>query len=227
MFTQAPDHPGPAALGRLEEASLFVGLPLAAVGRLVGHAFLATAGTLLLALAVLALVGVVAWHLLTATAGWSPMLTRYAVAMVAFVAWAVLAIPVWLARPLSTSALLGGATAGHLFGLGIAFVLFGTLYHVVPFLVWVEQYSDDLGLRDVPLIDDLYDGRVAVADGVLLTAGSIALVGGRAGDLQALALAGGAAFLLGAVLFVGNLLSVVYLHREGATEADSATATAP
>jgi len=44
------------------------------------------------------------------------------------------------------------------------FVVVGSLYHVVPFIVWLDRYADRVGLERVPAIDDLYDARVATVD---------------------------------------------------------------
>jgi hypothetical protein len=53
----------------------------------------------------------------------------------------------------------------------VGVVVLGTLYHAVPFLVWLERYADHLGLEAVPGVEDLYDDRLATADLCLLLAG--------------------------------------------------------
>jgi hypothetical protein len=89
----------------------------------------------------------------------------------------------------------------------------GTLYHVVPFIVWVHRYSDLLGFEDVPMIDDLYDARVARADFLLLVAALLLLTAdGLVGLPDAAVAAAGTAFLVGAALFVGNMALVVREH---------------
>jgi hypothetical protein len=79
--------------------------------------------------------------------------------------------------PLSPATAPFGATGtAHLLALGVVgLVVFGTLYHVVPFVVLVHRYSDHLGRRELPMIDDLYDDRLAAADFVLLSGGSVTL----------------------------------------------------
>jgi len=97
------------------------------------------------------------------------MHTRYIVAVGALALWIAVSVPAWVSDPLTRGHLLGAANAGHLLLLGaIGFVVVGTLYHIIPFVIWVNRYSDLLGLEDVPMIDDLYDDRIAAIDGALL-----------------------------------------------------------
>mgnify|MGYP006977847662 CR=1 FL=1 len=111
-----------------------------------------------------------------------------------------------------------GATAGSRFPDGgellrvLGFVVLGTLYHVVPFIVWVHRYSDLLGYEPVPLIDDLYSDRLALGDFLaFLAGGALLLLGDVLGNDGASAL-GGALVLVGTVLFAWNLLQVVRAH---------------
>ncbi|HMB49917.1 MAG TPA: hypothetical protein VKM69_04575, partial [Natronoarchaeum rubrum] len=120
--------------------------------------------------------------------------------------------------------LFGAPASVHVLAFGvIGYVLLGTLYHIVPFIVWVHQYSDLLGFEDVPMIDDLYDDRLAAADFALLFAGFVAIAISEwlgSGALGAAALAapewlvpvGGVLATLGAVLFVVNVVLVLYEH---------------
>ncbi|MFC7020562.1 MULTISPECIES: hypothetical protein [Haloarcula] len=224
MFTQAPDWGPERALLRAETVGYPVGVVLLAVGRLVGLAHLARLGGLLVA-AGLGVVGVVlASRLVRGPVEWSPMLTRYAVVALSLLVWAPLAALAWSDAPLALADLFGGPAGGTLLLVGVVgFTVFGTLYHVVPFLVWVDRYSDRVGLQAVPTIDDLYDGRLSRLDAIsLVTAGllSVAHEGGLAVDVR---LAGGLAFL-GAAVFAGNLLSVLAIHGPRspvATEGDA------
>ena len=176
----------------------------------------------------------------------TPMLSRYAVAALAMGAWAVLTAPTWIVDPLAPGVTFGAPGTQLLLLGAVGFVVLGTLYHVVPFIVWVHRYSDRLGLEPVPMIDDLYDDRVAAADFAALVAGVGTLAAtdvlrAAARRWQAVALEvpspvvdlAGAAVFLGALAFAGNLLLVVRRHGPqsipgvlvGAPEADAGTAT--
>ena len=142
---------------------------------------------------------------------------RYAVAVVALLGWVAWTAPTWLSDPLARPALLGPAGAVHLLAFGaVGFVVLGTLYHVVPFLVWVERYSDRIGLEPVPMVDDLYDARVARADLFALLAGLVALVAvGPLGLPDAAEAAGGLLVAAGFFLFAANVLVVIRRHAPG------------
>ncbi|WP_435129860.1 hypothetical protein [Halobaculum sp. D14] len=214
MFTQTSLHGVDVPLRRVEEAGYPAGVALLAVGRLVDSVLLARVGAVLLVAALAAFTVILARRLLETQVDWTPMLSRYAVATAGFAAWAALALPAWVADPLAPAALFGAPGTVHLFVVGaVGFVVLGTLYHVVPFIVWVHRYSDLLGYEAVPMIDDLYSDRVAAADLGCFVAGTALLV---AADLlglpAAVAAAGGVLVLAGSALFVANLLSVIRTH---------------
>jgi len=214
MFTQAPDSRISDALQRAETGGYPVGVALLTTGRLLDVAVVARVGGLLVAAGLGAVAAILARRLGSARTEWTPMLTRYAAVAVALGLWTPLAGRAWLAAPLDYGLLFGGPAPGRLLlAGGIGFVVLGTLYHVVPFIVWVHRYSDRLGFEDVPMIDDLYDGRVAAADGVLFAVAAVLFVGHAAGIRPATTgplagLVAGAASLL----FAGNILSVLVHH---------------
>ena len=143
------------------------------------------------------------------------MLTRYAVAAVGMVGWAVATTPTWLRDPLAFDARFG-ASFESLALFVVGFVVLGTLYHVVPFVVWLDRYADRLGYEPVPMIDDLYDERVAKADLGATVAGAGCLVAAdAAASSEWVALAGAGLFLLGVLLFSANLVQVVRVHGDG------------
>jgi len=191
-----------------------VGVVALATGRLLGAATLATAGGLLMAVGALAFAVLLARKLHEGRVERTPMLSRYAVVAVALAAWAPLAANAWLADPLARASLFGPPTAVHLLFVGVVgFVVMGSLYHVVPFIVWVHRYSDRLGFEQVPMIDDLYSDRLAAADGALVAFGTVTLLLARAGVLPDDAVvAGGVLLAAGLVVFTANLVGVVYRH---------------
>jgi hypothetical protein len=218
MFTQTEIAGLDARLQRVETIAYPVGVGLLAVGRLLGVAALARAGGLLTLLGATCLAVVIARRLFVSRVEWTPMLRRYAAFAGCLLAWVVVTLPAWLGRPLSSAHRFGATGANHLLLLGaIGSLVAGTLYHVVPFIVWVDRYSDDLGREPVPMIDDLYDDRLATGDLLAVGVGTTLLVGS---DLLAsssrIAAVGGTLALVGFALFALNLGLVVYRHAPGA-----------
>ncbi|WP_324664369.1 hypothetical protein [Haloarcula sediminis] len=214
MFTQTELHGVDHSLQSVEALGHPVGVVLLAGGRLVGSAFLARVGALLVVAAALAMSAVLGRRLYEMQVDWEPMHTRYAVVAVALAAWALSSLPAWIAAPTAGANLFGASGSGHLLALGVVgTVLVGTLYHVVPFIVWVDRYSDRLGFEAVPMIDDLYDDRLAAADGTLWVCGAVCLVGAAWAGLSPLvAGAGGAMVTLSVAAFAANMLLVVHEH---------------
>ncbi|MFB6352848.1 MAG: hypothetical protein ABEJ92_02065 [Halobacteriales archaeon] len=214
MFTQTELGRVDVALQRFEEAAYPVGVLALAGGRLGAFTTVATVGGLLVAAGALCVAVVLARRLLSSQVGWSPMLRRYAAVVPATAAWAALAVPVWIARPLAPAALLGAPGAGHLLVVGVVgFVVLGTLYHVVPFIIWVHRYSDRLGLEPVPMVDDLYHERLAHLEFVVTGAGGLALIVAEyAAVPRELLVAAGALTAVGLGVFSVTLLLVVRDH---------------
>ncbi|SNZ13015.1 hypothetical protein SAMN06269185_2014 [Natronoarchaeum philippinense] len=226
MFTQTELHGVDVSIRRFEEVAYPVGVLALAGGRLAASAPIARLGGALVALSLLGVGVVLARRLYETRVEWTPMLSRYAVAAPALALWALLTLPAWLRTPLDPATRFGAPGTGHLLAFGaVGFVVLGTVYHVVPFIVWVHRYSDLLGFEDVPMIDDLYDDRLAAADFALLLAGFAAITASDwlAGDaLGAAALTapewlvpvGGALAGLGAALFVVNVALVLRNHGQ-------------
>jgi hypothetical protein len=171
-------------------------------------------GSILVVVAALAVGVVLARRLYEMRVPWTPMHRRYAVVALALLAWALLTIPSWAGSPTAPATRFGAPGATHLLVLGVVgFVVAGTLYHVVPFIVWAHRYSDLLGFEDVPMIDDLYDDRLAAVDLTLLLGGTVLLVAGDWFGLPDVFFGvAGALVTLGASVFVVNLLLVVHRH---------------
>jgi len=214
MFTQTELHGVDDYLRPVEAVGHPVGVVLLALGRGVDAVLVSRIGAVLVLGAALAFGTVLARKLYEMRVDWTPMHTRYAVAVPGLIGWALVTVPAWLRDPNAPSVLLGAPGAVHLFVLGtVGFVVFGTLYHVVPFVVWVHRYSDRLGLEAVPMIDDLYDDRAAAADATLLVSGTLLLVlsewFGLSATIQGV---GGGLVSLGVVVFGANVLSVIRAH---------------
>lgn len=214
MFTQTELHGIDRWLRRVETVGYPVGVVALAGGRLLGSAPAATLGGLLVVLSLLGFGVILARRLSETRVPWTPMLRRYAVAAPALGLWGLFTLPAWIADPLRPTVTFGAPGTVHLLGLGvIGFVVFGTLYHVVPFIIWVHRYSDRLGYEQVPMIDDLYSGRVARADFSLLVAGTGWLVTADwVAAFPAPAWGGGVLLVAGAGLFAANVLLIMYRH---------------
>jgi len=219
MFTGTDLDRFDRGLQRGETAAYPAGVAALALGRLLGSVHLSRLGAALILVGLTAAAVVLARRLAASTVAWSPMHRRYAVAIAALVGWVAWTAPVWLADPLGPT--LGPPAGVHLLALGaVGFVVLGTLYHVVPFLVWVHRYSDRLGLEPVPLVDDLYDHRVAAVDLLALLTGTGALVVDAALGLPPpVGVVGGLSVLVGFGLFAANVGLVVTRHAPGSIAA--------
>ena len=214
MFTQTELHGIDHHLQSVEEGGHLGGVVLLALGRLTDAVVVARIGAVLVLVAALAFAFVLGRKLFEMQVAWTPMHRRYTVAVPALAAWAVLSLPTWAADPTVPSHLLGAPGTVHLLVLGVVgFVVLGTLYHVIPFIIWVHQYSDLLGFEDVPMIDDLYDDRLAMTDFVLVLGGTGLLVFSDITRVDSrLAAIGGVLVAAGIVVFLTNMLLVVRRH---------------
>jgi len=161
MFTQAEPGRLDERLLTLEQLCFPAGIGVLALGRGLTIEPVAQVGAVAL-LVGLAAFAIVIGHLLAgATVERSPMIARYWVVVSALLAWIALAAPTWWAEPIAYGSLFGHPDAQRLLLFGVfGFVVIGSLYHIVPFIIWIERYSDRLGFEQVPMIDDLYDDRL-------------------------------------------------------------------
>ena len=212
MFTQTELGRFDRVLQQFERVAYPLGVALLAGGRLLASPLLGRLGGVLVATGLLSVSIVLGRRLVETQVEWTPMLSRYGVLAVAMAAWSLSALPAWLVDPLTQTAVFGGSWSATVLLVGVVgFVVLGTLYHVVPFIVWVHRYSDLLGLEPVPMIDDLYDSRLARLDFALFVGGFCLLVLADVVDPQVAS--PGAAFLFaGAVCFVANMLLVLHRH---------------
>jgi hypothetical protein len=212
MFTQTELGRPDRVLQQFERVAYPVGVALLAGGRLLERPLLGRLGGVLVATGLLAVSIVLGRRLLATQVEWTPMLSRYAVLAVAMATWSLSALSAWLVDPLPQTAVFGGAWSATVLLVGVVgFVVLGTLYHVVPFIVWVHRYSDLLGLEPIPMIEDLYDSRLAKLDFTLFVGGFCLLVLADVVDPQLVRLGAGLLFA-GAVCFVGNMLLVLRRH---------------
>lgn len=214
MFTQTDVKGIGIDVRRIETIAYPLGVVVLAAGRLTTSETLAQGGGLLVSASLLGVAVVLARRLHDARVPRTPMLTRYGVVAAALAAWALLTLPTWLREPLAADVRLGAPGTVNLLVFGVVgAVVIGTLYHVVPFLIWVRRYSDRLGFEDVPMIDDLYDGRLAALDFVLYVGGTAFLVGTDLLMLPKSTTTAGTILVVGgALVFLANVLLVVREH---------------
>jgi len=217
MFTQTELSGIERRFQRAETVAYPVGVAALVAGRLLAVDPLARVGVVLVACSLLGVAVVVANRLRETRVEWTPMLTRYGLAAAALGTWSLAALVTWVRQPLGATVTFGApGTATPLLAGAVALVVLGTLYHVVPFLVWVDRYSDHVGLEPVPMVDDLYLDRAALVDGVTYPAGiALVTVGSLVGPVPSVATtAGWVLALVGAVVFAANLSLVVVEHGE-------------
>lgn len=212
MFGQTSLDDLDRRLQRVETVVYPAGVAVLALGRLLRVAPLARVGALALLAGVFAFLVVLSRRLLDARSDRTPMLTRYALLAPIACVWGLLTLPAWFRDPLAPAARFGAPGTAHLLALVLVLVLVGTLYHIVPFLVWVHRYGDRLGLEAVPMVDDLYDGRLAAVDLGLVVAGGGLLVAGEWLGHGTLVRIGGGALAAGLAVFAANLSLVVWRH---------------
>ncbi|WP_226042500.1 hypothetical protein [Natrinema sp. DC36] len=230
MFTQAEPDRLDERLLTLEQLCFPAGIGALALGRGLTIEPVARVGAVALLVGLAAFAIVLGRLLVGATVDQSPMLARYRVVVGSLLVWLALAAPTWWTDPIAYGSLFGHPDAQQLLLLGVfGFVVIGSLYHIVPFIIWIERYSDRLGFEQVPMIDDLYDDRLERADfwTTLVGFGGLS-VAPLVGLPSAAVTASSIIATFGVVLFVVNMLLTIHRHGPdgiagvlaGALEAD-------
>ncbi|ELY69726.1 hypothetical protein C489_04107 [Natrinema versiforme JCM 10478] len=214
MFTQAEPDRYSERLLTLEQLCVPAGIVALVLGRGLALEALARVGAVAFLLGLAAFVIVIVRLLAGATVERSPMLARYWVVAAALAAWIALTAPTWWAEPTAYQSLFGHPDARQLLLFGVfGFVVIGSLYHIVPFIIWIEHYSDRLGFEQVPMIDDLYDDRLERADFWITLVGFGGLSAAPLIELPAAAVTASSVLAtLGVGLFVANMLLTIHRH---------------
>jgi len=214
MFTQAEKTAADAHLAHVEMVALPGGIALLAAGRLLGSTRVGTFGGVVFLTGALAFSGFLARQLWRARVEVGPLLRRYGLVVASLVGWIALTVPYWLVNPVSVFTRFGGPMGTHLLFVGVfTLTIVGTFYHVVPFIVWYHRYSDRLGYESVPMVDDLYDDRIATVEFWLLAVGLAGLWIGDALATTWVIAVGGNLLGAGILLFGANMAGVVWRHR--------------
>ena len=216
MFTQTELHGVDHRLQSFEEIGHPLGVVFLAVGRFADIVLVARIGAILLLVAALAFAFVLGHKLIEMHVEWTPMHSRYTVAVPALILWVLISAPAWIVDPTASGHLFGGNGTVHLLVVGfVGFVVLGTLYHIIPFIIWVHRYSDQLGFEEVPMIDDLYDNRLAATDFVLVSTGTALLIGTNHVTVsQWLVGLAGTLVAVGLLVFLANMLLIVHRHSQ-------------
>ncbi|THE66846.1 hypothetical protein D8Y22_01625 [Salinadaptatus halalkaliphilus] len=214
MFAQYEPGALENALYRLEEPLFPVGVLMLALGRGLGVEPIARVGAVAVLIGLFGFAVAIARLLGRATAGRSPMTDRYWIVVASLITWLSLTTSAWVLEPTGYAGLFGHPDAMNVLVVGVfGFVVVGSLYHIVPFIVWLESYSDRLGFEQVPMIDDCYDDRLERADFGLTVVGFLGLAGGPVFALPtAVTVVGGALATMGFCLFVVNMLLTIHRH---------------
>ncbi|MFW5924424.1 MAG: hypothetical protein ACOCSP_02355 [archaeon] len=215
MFTQSESGRIDAHLAHVEMVAAPVGVYLLAAGRLFQVEVIARMGAVAFLLGALSFAVYLFRRLWMRQVELGPMLKRYWLVALSLFGWVLLSVPVWILDPLSYFSRFGSPRSTHLLFIGvITFTIVGTFYHVVPFIIWFHRYSDRLGFEQVPMIDDLYDARLARIEFWLLAGGLVVLWIGELFDTSRMVLmVGGNVLGLGVILFAVNMGLVVWNHR--------------
>lgn len=215
MFTQAPPSRVDTHLAHVEMVGFPLGVSFLATGRLFDLRILARFGATLVLVGMLCFALILLRRLWKAQVDTGPMLRRYWVVGLSVVGWVCLTAPGWVVGPQAYFNRFGSPSATHLLFLGLfTFTVIGTFYHVVPFIVWFHEYSDKLGYEPVPMVDDLYNAKLARVEYLFLVFGLAILW--IAELLQApwwTLMVGGNVFGVGVILFAFNMGLVIARHR--------------
>jgi len=217
MFTGSEFDRSDRAILRVVTVAYPIGLAALVAGKLLSSQPPALVGGALVAAATVGYAVVLARTLARTTLPWKPLHSRYAVAILALGTWGLLAASTWLRDPLAPGTRFGppGAFELLVFG-GVGFVVLGTLYHVIPFIVWFHSYGDRLGLEAVPTIDDCYSDRLAAIEFPLITTGCAVVVIGASEVASPIDPAVGWVLLTGGfACFASNVTLVVLRHAPG------------
>ncbi len=215
MFTQSDPTSFDAHLAHVEMVALPGGILLLAGGRLLALQNVARFGAIAVLLGTFCAAMYLLRRLWRARVEPGPMLRRYWLVGLSLLGWGLFSVATWVPAPLAYFARFGSPRTTHLLFVGVfALTIVGTVYHVVPFIVWFHRYSDRLGYERVPMIDDLYDPRIEIVEFWVLGVGLAVLwLGELLGAPVWVQFLGGNVLGLGVFLFALNMALVVRRHR--------------
>lgn len=134
---------------------------------------------------------------------------RFAATALGFLIASAILGPVVLARGVMHPRL---ATAYVVVGLlgGIVLYIVGFFYKIVPLLAWTVRYQDRMGTGTAPTVADMFSPRLAHLQLALMALGVTLLAAGTGTASAHVARCGAALFLAGVIVFVSQLLRVVF-----------------
>mgnify|MGYP002861258909 CR=1 FL=1 len=87
-------------------------------------------------------------------------------------------------------------------------LILGQMYKIIPFLIWFHYYSSQVGLKDVPLLKDLYNRNLSKTQYYITNFSILLIVIAILINLPSLILAGFSFYFTGIILFSYNILSI-------------------
>lgn len=91
----------------------------------------------------------------------------------------------------------------------ISFFIIGQLHKIVPFLVWLNKYSEKVGLEKVPLMKDMVSEKLEKIEFYFINIGVYLTFSGFIFAFNFLIIVGSTFCLLGTLIFTYNMLTVL------------------
>lgn len=98
---------------------------------------------------------------------------------------------------------------------GIVLYVVGFFYKIVPLLAWTVRFRGRMGTEPVPTVAELYSAPVAYLQLLMMAAGVALLAAAVAAGAPFAARGAASLYLLGVLLFAGQIVRVVYGGRLG------------
>ena len=97
---------------------------------------------------------------------------------------------------------------------GLSLYVVGQFYKIVPFLAWIVRFRAVVGRRPVPAVADLYSARAARLDLIAFSLGIPAMAAGVLFGSTGVVRLGSALFLAAVLLFVSQLVRIVWSNPQ-------------
>lgn len=87
-------------------------------------------------------------------------------------------------------------------------LILGQMYKIIPFLIWFHYYSAQVGLKEVPLLKDLYNRNLSKTQYYITNFSILVIVVAILFNFPVVVLTGFSLYLVGILLFSYNILSI-------------------
>lgn len=99
---------------------------------------------------------------------------------------------------------------------GLTMFAIGQFYKIVPFLIWISRFRQQMGRRRVPTIAEMFSARVAHCGLVSLSLAIVTLAAGALLGSAAMVRAGAWLFVSGVALFMSQMRRAAFMTGEDA-----------